>query len=507
MYTLPLLSLVFVQLLSLVTAQNKITLKVKKKIPFGKNILVKFTIPNPSDTNWLGVYKSTVTDPANADDMLWMYMCGNQDGGCEKEKGRAVFKIPGSDTTSNSDYPLNAGKYKVCLMNVTSGPDEDEVSEKLKCSPFQVKALNNNLVQQSSVTPTKTTYASGEVVSATYDSKTKTPNVWIGIFTPDEVTGNKLPHDDTYVYAACNNKEGNTDSELCSRRKKRGTVDFTEENLPGGTYVLCMCFSANMPYNKFVCSEEFEIGGDSELSLEVDSSIAYGSDIDVAFNNPDAVASNWIAIYESDETDDDNTLFWANMCGDKDVTDCSAKASGSVAFKASDPKTESEQQWPALPGNKKACLMEGDDSPYVTKICTEFTIEDLPSEATSDSSVDVDSESFDVGTAITAQFDAVVAIQNTWIGIYPSSDTDGITELPGEPLLWAYTACNNQTGDQETTNNCAATKTTGSIQMDENTGRSEGSWPIEAGTYKLCMSFNNNTPYDKFVCSDEFSVV
>jgi len=502
---------VFVQLLSLVTAQNKITLKVKKKIPFGKNILVRFTIPNPSDTNWLGVYKSTVEDPANASDMLWMYMCGNQqDEGCTKEKGRAVFKIAGPDTTSTADYPLNPGKYKVCLMNVTSGEDEDEVSELLKCSPFQVKALSNALVTSSKVTPIKTTYASGEVVSATYVSNTKSPNVWIGIFTPDEVTGTQLPHDDTYVYAACNNKEGNTgESEMCSKRKKKGTVDFTEENLPDGTYVLCMCFIANRPYNKFVCSDTFEIEGTtSELSLEVDSSIAYGSDIDVAFTNPNAVASNWIAIYEIDETDDDNTLFWANMCGDKDETDCSAKVSGSVAFKASDPRTASAQEWPALPGNKKACLMEGEDAPYVKVICTDFTIEDLPSEATSESSVDVDSVSFNVGTAITAQFDAVVAIQNTWIGIYTSSSiSDGMTELPGEPLLWAYTACNNQEGDQDTTNNCAATKTTGSIQMDETTGRSEGSWPIEAGTYKLCMSFNNNSPYDKFVCSDDFSVV
>jgi hypothetical protein len=120
----------------------------------------------------------------------------------------------------------------------------------------------------------------------------------------------------------------------------------------------------------------------------------------------------------------------------------------------------------------------------------------------------VDSVSYNVGTAITAQFDAEVAIQNTWIGVYTSSSiTDGITELDGEPLLWKYTACDNQEGDQDTTDNCAKTKKTGSVQIDESSQEIENSWPLQAGTYKVCMCFKWNTPYDEFVCSDEFSVV
>jgi hypothetical protein len=378
MYSLPLLSLVFVQLLSLVTAQNKITLKVRKKIPFGKNILVKLTIPNSSDTNWLGVYGNTVEDPANVDSLLWMYLCGNQDEGCEKDKGRAVFKIAGPDTTSTADYPLNPGKYKVCLMNVTSGPGEEEVSEKLKCSPFQVKALSNALVQQSSVTPSKTTYAVGETISASYVSKTKTPNVWIGIFSPDEVTGKTLPNDDSYVYAACNNKEGNTgESEMCRSKKKMGDVDFTQESPPAGTYVLCMCFNANRPYNKFVCSEEFDIEDDNtstEPSITVESPVDVGDPIEVSFRNPSATVDNWIGIYEGDSTDYETDLFWSLMCGGQEG-DCGAKAVGSVTF-SSDPYVGSNEEWPASSGEKKACIMLDDNSPYQAVTCTTFTIEE-----------------------------------------------------------------------------------------------------------------------------------
>jgi hypothetical protein len=57
---------------------------------------------------------------------------------------------------------------------------------------------------------------------------------------------------------------------MCSKKTKKGTVDFVEENLPAGTYQLCMCFYANKPYSKFVCSDTFKIsssnGGDDDDS-------------------------------------------------------------------------------------------------------------------------------------------------------------------------------------------------------------------------------------------------
>jgi hypothetical protein len=396
MYTLPLLSLVFVQLLSLVTAQNEITIKVMEKIKFGQSIAVKFTNPNPLDTNWLGVYNSTVEDPAIANDLMWMYMCGNQDEGCAaKEKGTAVFKIAGNDTTSALDYPLNPGKYKVCLMD--ANPREDEVSEVLKCSPFQVEALNNALVTSSSVTPSKLTYTVGETISASYESKTKTPNVWIGIFTSDEIFPSSepvkvLPNDDSYVYAACNNKEGNTgESEMCSKRTRRGFVDFTQESPPANTYVLCMCFNANKPYNKFVCSDEFIIKDDNtstEASIKVESPVKISDPIKVSFYNPSATVDNWIGIYEGDSTDYETDLFWSLMCGGQEGG-CAAKEVGSVTF-SSDPDVDSFETWPSSSGEKKVCIMLDDNSPYQAVACETFTITELPSGmAVTGSSADV----------------------------------------------------------------------------------------------------------------------
>jgi hypothetical protein len=75
---------------------------------------VGFTIPNPLDTNWLGIYNANEKKPENGYDWFWMGMCGDQSDECDAMgSGDVKFKITGPKTTSYDDYPMNPGKYKV----------------------------------------------------------------------------------------------------------------------------------------------------------------------------------------------------------------------------------------------------------------------------------------------------------------------------------------------------------------------------------------------------------
>jgi hypothetical protein len=508
MYTLSLLPLVLLQILPHATAQQA-TVKMRFKNKYGANLLVKFTNPNPSTSNFIGIYAKD-QNPVDGNYRIWSGMCGDQESqfdevACPPQtKGKIRYSLKGPDVSSYGDLPLKPGTYKACLM------DEGNVYTIIKCKTFIIKAIPNNLIQASSITLHEdSSLVSGGLIKANYVSKTKTPAVWIGIFKPEEVTS-ELPHYNYYLYAACNNKDGNTDIKVCSKKKAKGVVEFVDESIPDGDYQLCMSFYDYSPYNKFICSETFSYGdgtGVTDLSLTVDDSIAYDSDIVITFTNPNPTNQNWIAMYNSDGDDE---LFWNNMCDEGHAywdRRCGAQTSGTITFKASDPKTESDEQWPALPGAKKVCIIEDDEGSNTPLICESFVIGEVPASAMTDSSVEPGANSYAFGEPITATFNAAVAIQNTWIGIYSSNDViDGET-LPGEPLFWAYSGCNNTDGDQEETNNCVKTKTSGSIQIADEDAEEEGEWPAQVGSYRFCMVFVNNEPYDKYVCSSDFNVV
>merc|ERR550539_301376 len=240
--------------------------------------------------------------------------------------------------------------------------------------------------------------------------------------------------------------------------------------------------------------------------------VDFGSPFTVEFENRSPFASNWIGIYAAGYSSLEDEELWAGMCGDQDTwnTDaCPPQSTGTISFKFTDPDQESDSQFPINPGFYEACLSYEDSfGNYVKVTCTAFKVKSLPGTAITDSRLYLTTSSFlAVGDPITANFVADLEIPNTWIGIYDNQVQPSLSELPGEPYLWVYSACNNQAGDQVETNNCAATKSSGSIQIDSTSqDRSMESWPLGEGEYKLCMSFFNNSPYSKFVCSKKFLV-
>lgn len=142
---------------------------------------------------------------------------------------------------------------------------------------------------------------------------------------------------------------------------------------------------------------------------------------------------------------------------------------------------------------------------YFTLKCENLTIKQLPaSNATSLSTVSPIMSSYNVGETIGATFYASVAIQNSWIGVYRVSDADNSMNVIPEPLAWIYTACNNVAGDQNENNDCAARKTSGLVHIDGRFGSDRwlGNWPLPIDTYHVCLSFYDNEPFEKFVCSE-----
>lgn len=248
------------------------------------------------------------------------------------------------------------------------------------------------------------------------------------------------------------------------------------------------------------------------LSLSVSSNIAYGSDIAVTFNSSGLSDENWIGIYNETDEDFSDDELWSSMCGGQDDYNnpyCPTQSSGTVTFSGSDPYQEGYQNWPILPGNKKVCIMTGGILPPKALICAPFVVDELPLEAITNSSLTLTKTTFGYDEDITAEFQAAVGIPNTWIGMYSSDNApNGMNKLPNDPILWVYSACNNLQGDQFTTDNCVEIKRSGSIQFDSTSVGNEtvGNWPIESGSFRLCMSFYNNEPYEKFVCSNTFTV-
>ena len=123
-----------------------------------------------------------------------------------------------------------------------------------------------------------------------------------------------------------------------------------------------------------------------------------------------------------------------------------------------------------------------------------------------------------VGDAFVADFRTPINVPNQWVGLYPARDDGGPPQLNAcESVLWTFTGCDNQSGDQETMN-CAnrnPKKKIGEIHMDEESLDNYGNcgyydvapqWPIGPGDYYMCLNFLSDKPYDIFTCSEKITV-
>mmetsp|Transcript_18434 Transcript_18434/g.23203 ORF Transcript_18434/g.23203 Transcript_18434/m.23203 type:complete len:495 (+) Transcript_18434:156-1640(+) len=253
--------------------------------------------------------------------------------------------------------------------------------------------------------------------------------------------------------------------------------------------------------------------GVSETCRSTCPEVNFSSDIVVSFTNDAPSWDNYLAIYDGTEAPVPpyDELFFTNMCGNQYALGppiCPPQSSGSVTFAAPDPSVENYAEWALNPGYYTVCLVEFGSytAPIFTAlVCKNFLIKKLRGGTLSSSVVASSQSSYAYDESISVSFSVPIATQNAWIGVYRSDEADNSMRAIPEPMGWVYTACNNVAGDQSETNDCAATATSGTVDIDGRFGSAEWdeSWPFPDGTYRVCLSYYNNEPYKKFVCSED----
>jgi len=496
------------------------SVSVKYENGCDKAITVDWENSNPSNGDYIALYKGWQTIHDNLS--FYLYTCSNsQDNqdclvGSEEISGSITFDVTDPDAEENAQWPPPQGKYEACLGTVNNdGDDEIITCEDMKINGSPKKALNG-----LTLTMKATSYPVDEAIIAEFSTVRPIRNSWAGIYSGEPTSGTEIPGPLMWVYLGCNNQQGDqTENNDCSVKRKSGSLQIDETStersekdwpLEAGTYHLCISLNNNSPYNDFKCFDSFVIQAQS-VSVKYEN--GYDKAITVDWENSNPSNGDYIALYKGWQTIHDNLSFYLYTCSNsQDNQDClvGLETSGSITFDVTDPDAEENAQWPPPQGKYKACLgtvnNDGDDE-IIT--CEDMKINRSPKNARDGLTLTMKATSYTVDEAIIADFSTERPIRNSWAGIYSGEPTSG-TEIPDEipePLMWVYLGCNNQQGDQIENNDCSVKRRSGSLQIDEtSTERSGRDWPLEAGTYHLCISLNNNHPYKDFKCFDSFVI-
>lgn len=377
---------------------------------------------------------------------------------------------------------------------------------RILCTNFQIEEIPRRVIEQTKLTVLsandETQFGYGQGASVEYSSPRKLPaNAWIGVYYASKVdnSSGRLPEgqdEHAWAYAGCNNKYGdNREQESCNVRERFGTVDNFYGVIPVGTHRFCLSFYSNSPYTAFSCSTRFSVVAPR---LDIPSFIPFGSDINLMFRNEFPTKFNWVAILDSKNKEE----LWASMCGDHDSWNkgCPAKRQGTVTFSGTDPDQESYKKWPINPGQKTVCMYGVPKDHNLKLVCKNFIVRGIPDSVIAGTSLATSSNRYEFKKAIIARFNTPTAYPNTWIGVYSASDISrNMSKLPDKkPKLWVYSSCNNKDGDQNESDACMEKKQFGEIKINFK----DKYWPVDPGTYYLCMSFYNNPPYTKFKCTE-----
>jgi len=235
----------------------------------------------------------------------------------------------------------------------------------------------------------------------------------------------------------------------------------------------------------------------------------YGADITVTVKK-NAEFRPFVSILKNDVTDfsyTDADEMWLPACTGVSQDDfpwlgCFEILDGvKLVFGVNDPDSGNMQQWPLKSGKYKACLMdalESEDQVYTFLSCEDFKVKKMKKKSIKKMKIVPKKSSFPSGAAIKVDFEKVALVPNTWIGMYKNPLPEGSNKIE-EPLWWVYTGCNNYEGDQEESNDCAEVKKEGRVTFNKNHG-GNGEWPLEAGEYYFCISYDYNRPYKNFKC-------
>jgi len=273
--------------------------------------------------------------------------------------------------------------------------------------------------------------------------------------------------------------------------------------------------------------------GDPPLS--VSEKVPFGKDIIVEFNNPDPPSDlelPYIAIFE-DEGAPINPLplnaipdwglvrGWLNDCNTQEV--CSSPTTkGSVTFSAADPKSYYYSAYyeyaygyfPLRDGKYVVCYLKSvtvsTDDPFpATELisdCLRLTVKAPTTYMIDNASIKFKKPKLKPGKTFKAKFKTPTAIPNQWAGLYREVNGGPPTgDLADKELLWGYTSCKTQNGDQKETTNCLKKKKKGTVKLKKNhlSDSPVSVWPVPAGNYYICINFQSNEPYDVYKCSNK----
>jgi len=274
-----------------------------------------------------------------------------------------------------------------------------------------------------------------------------------------------------------------------------------------------------------------------QASLTVKPKHAFGKNVKISFQNPNPsleYAYPFIAIFWDESGDlpldviPDWTLFmaWLNDCNSQNECE-STTAEGTVTFSAADPKSYYYYEYngfgygyfPFRNGSYVVCYLneiyESDDdgAAAATELitdCKRFQVKKPKNKIKKKAKVNPLSTEIGVGEAFQAKFKAPIPIQNQWIGLFPAeSNGPPKGKLDGKSILWGYTGCPTQEGDQEETKNCVKKKKKGMVKLNKKNLADDcefAEWPVQPGIYYMCISFHSNEPYNLFKCSKAITV-
>jgi len=263
--TLPLL---LVNLLA-VTADTSVT--VKKQIGFGKRVVASFNVDIPTTEDWIGIYRSDTNDNLSAnpfekeDPMFWAYT--KSISGNARTTGTATFNGIDPSEEWDNQWPVNPGKYKVCLMRESDDDNGDESGELLAdCVPLKInlaRKKRNRAKNKAQVWAPKKEVKFDEPFQIKFNSKFKVPNSSIMIYFPKDAEDVFSQNEAMWVYTGCDNVQGDQvpdpnweKSNDCRKKRKKGTVNFNATNtgrakqdwpLPVGEYVVRLEYYNNLP--------------------------------------------------------------------------------------------------------------------------------------------------------------------------------------------------------------------------------------------------------------------
>lgn len=361
---------------------------------------------------------------------------------------------------------------------------------------------------------TKNGFQFGKPIIVNFDlSPEPTEDTWIAIWHEDE--DGSVDGGSTLLRA---NLCGHQKDNKCTDPPASGTIKFThtpnvsyDANAPlgPGNYKACLVVGQERPYTELKC-RPFEVKKGTltderieESSVTADaSSFLYGHAITASFVSKPRTISSWIGLYRNEWTPflesgtvPHNMAWVYSGCNNQDGNTfskaCTTRLeSGAISLDAT---TQDDVDWYPVPGIYKLCLHWMVNRPYDYFVCSDsFVYGDISSSP----SLTV-SDTITYGSQIVATFINPQANDQNWFAII---DTEVGPDEEDE-ALWS-----SMCGGQDDWDNGCVAPLDGTVTFKDSSTASYQDWPLDPGSYKLCLAVDDYWPYYYSVCA-AFDVV